>query len=276
MPSPFPGMDPYLEDPEVFPDLHDAMIAEIRVTLNQLLPPSYFAGIGSRLWVDEAERFIGPDVPILDRPDRQAASALAVHNATCDADTDTDTATSIVVRVPHDEMRETFVEIRSTSEKRRLVTGIEILSLTNKWAGSRGRKLYRKKQTELLRRQVNLVELDLLRAGDHSTAVPLRRLMRQAKVFDYHACVHRFVRSDEYTVYPMSMFLRLPAIEIPLLPNDADVTLDLQAVFDRCYDGARYERNVDYEIDEPIPPLSPKQHRWADEVLKRHREKSES
>ena len=272
MPSPFPGMDPYLEDPEVFPDLHDAMIAEIRVTLNQLMPPSYFAGIGSRLWVDETERFIGPDVPILDRPDRPAAAAIAVRSTTSSADT----ATSIVVRVPHDEMRETFVEIRSTSEKRRLVTGIEILSLTNKWAGSRGRKLYVKKQTELLRRQVNLVEIDLLRAGDHSTAVPLRRLIRQAKLFDYHACVHRFVRPDEYTVYPISMFSRLPTIEIPLLPNDLDVTLDLQAVFDRCYDEARYERNVDYEIDEPVPPLSPEQHRWADDVLKRHREKSES
>lgn len=258
MPSPFPGMDPYLEDPEVFPDLHDGLIAELRVTLNRLMPPNYFAGIGSRLWVDEAERFIGPDVPILDRPVRSTFSEQATRIAASAVAT-----VPVIVRVPNDEIRETFVEIRSASDKRRLVTGIEVLSLTNKWAGSRGRKLYRKKQTEMLHRQVNLVEIDLLRAGDHTTAVPFKRLVRQAQSFDYHVCIHRFSRPDEYIVYPIAMPARLPVIEIPLLPTDADVPIDLQELFDRCYDQARYHQNVDYILDQPVPKLSKEQNDWA-------------
>ena len=28
MPSPFPGMDPYLEDPAVYPDLHERLLRQ--------------------------------------------------------------------------------------------------------------------------------------------------------------------------------------------------------------------------------------------------------
>ena len=41
MPSPFPGMDPFLEHPEVFPDLHDSLGATLRESLNARLPEPY-------------------------------------------------------------------------------------------------------------------------------------------------------------------------------------------------------------------------------------------
>jgi hypothetical protein len=37
MPSPFPGMDPFLEAPNICPDLHDALAAEMRAELNHLI-----------------------------------------------------------------------------------------------------------------------------------------------------------------------------------------------------------------------------------------------
>jgi Protein of unknown function (DUF4058) len=43
MPSPFPGMDPYLEAPHIAPDLYRALAAEIRKKLNQTLPRPYYA-----------------------------------------------------------------------------------------------------------------------------------------------------------------------------------------------------------------------------------------
>lgn len=261
MPSPFPGMDPFLEDPEVFPDLHDSLISELRTTLNQLLPPRYYAGLASRLWVDEADQYIGPDVPVMNRVrptgfDSTSTTAVVEPRAT-----------PIVIRVPHDEIREAYLEIRSASDKRRLVTGIEVLSVTNKVLGTKGRKLYRKKQAEILNSRANLVEIDLLRSGDHTTAVPWKRLLKQADNFDYHICVHRFDRSSEYSVYPFALPSPLPVIAIPLLPGDADIEVDLQLVFDRCYDAAQFTRHIDYAADSPKPKLTAAQMAWANEIL---------
>src|SRR5438552_15947794 len=72
--------------------------------------------------------------------------------------------------VPHDETTECFVEIRTVEEKPRLVTVIEVLSLSTKTPDTEGRKLYLKHQQTLLTGQVNLVEIDLLRGGTHTTA----------------------------------------------------------------------------------------------------------
>ena len=69
MPSPFPGMDPYLEAPDTWPDFHDAFAAEIRRELNRVLPQPYYARLAKRPEVgivgDEALRRIIPDVAIL-------------------------------------------------------------------------------------------------------------------------------------------------------------------------------------------------------------------
>ena len=62
MPSPIPGMDPFLEDPAVFPDLHDSLIVELRNGINAQLPPPYYASSASRVWVEPSQRRVGPDV----------------------------------------------------------------------------------------------------------------------------------------------------------------------------------------------------------------------
>ena len=43
MPSPFPGMDPYLEQPEFWPEFHNNLAAEIQGYLNQRIRPRYVA-----------------------------------------------------------------------------------------------------------------------------------------------------------------------------------------------------------------------------------------
>ncbi|HUG91566.1 MAG TPA: DUF4058 family protein [Planctomycetaceae bacterium] len=62
MPSPFPGMDPFLESPEYFPDLHDSLVYVIQETIQPLLPSPYFAKKARRGWLEHVERPIGPDV----------------------------------------------------------------------------------------------------------------------------------------------------------------------------------------------------------------------
>ena len=223
MPSPFPGMDPYLEHPDIFPDFHDSFVTYLRESLQPHLPESYYAAIGRLAWI----------------------------------------------HVPHDERIEPLVEIYvGRGSARRLVTTIEVLSVTNKTPGERGRDLYLRKQREILESQVHLVEIDLLRAGQHTTAVPFDRLTAAAEGFNYHVSIHHFDNLEDYFVYPFRLPDPLPMIAIPLLPGDPPVSLDLQAVFNRTYEAGPYHREIDYRSTPPAPALSGNLLTWAAEKAK--------
>ncbi len=60
----------------------------------------------------------------------------------------------------------------------------------------------------------------------------------------------------------MPLWERLPAVKIPLRPNDADVPLDVQVLVDQCYRNGAYEGTLNYAID-PDPPLSGADEDWA-------------
>jgi len=263
MPSPFPGMDPYLEHPEIFPDFHDSFAAYLREALQPGLPEPYFAAIGRRAWIEVSERYIGPDVNVI-QP-RQEPGTRRSGTAVIDSPA---IAQPLVVHVPHDERREPFVEIfLGRGSDRRLVTSIELLSLSNKTPGEQGRELYLRKQQEILHSKVHLVEIDLLRAGSHTTAVPIHRLMKVTTRPDYHVCIHRFDNLEDYFVYPIMLPHPLPSVKIPLLPGDGEVTIDLQRVFERTYESGPYYREIDYQQDLPVPPLTVEQAEWAKRCL---------
>ena len=125
----------------------------------------------------------------------------------------------LVVHVTHDERHEPFVEIYlGRGSERRLVTCIELLSLSNKTPGEHGRDLYLRKQGEILYGKVHLVEIDLLRGGEHTTAVPRHRLARVAGEFEYHVSIHHFDNLEDFFVYPVRLNQPLPEIAIPLFP----------------------------------------------------------
>ncbi|MBI4603617.1 MAG: DUF4058 family protein [Planctomycetes bacterium] len=265
MPSPFPGMDPYLEHPDVFPDLHDRLITHLSELLQSTLPPPYYAALGRRVWIEVSRRFIGPDVNVL-RPRAESsradgAGSVAVAPAAA--------SRLKVVRVPHDERREPFVEVfAGQGGSKRLVTTIEILSPTNKTPGDQGRDLYLRKQREVLSSKTHIVEIDLLRSGEHTTAVPRKLAIEVCGAFDYHVCVHRFDNVEDYFVYPISLEEPLPEISVPLLPGDPDVPVPLQALFNLCYDAGPYRREIDYEKDSPVPPLAAEKAGWATQAIR--------
>jgi len=264
MPSPFPGMDPYLEHPDRFPGLHDSLIFLACETLNAVLQRPYYARNRSRIWIEESRRPIYPDVDVIRRATGKKKSlnggvAVAPERR----------ARPIVVTVYECERSEPFVEIYAKrGAERRLVTSIEILSPSNKTPGNHGRDLYFQKQEELLNSKANLVEIDLLRGGKHTTAVPLDLAVEKAGRFDYHVCVHRFDRRLEFLIYPFQLADSLPFISIPLLPGDPEVEIDVQQILKRAYDMAGYAQDVDYGVEKIVPALSPKQARWATRLLR--------
>lgn len=258
-------MDPYLEHPDVFPDLHAGLIFALKEALQPSLPEQYFAQSDERVWLEISGRHVGPDVSVLERQrkvDRQDSTSAALAVAPPPR------TRPVVVAVPLEERRELFLEIFAREDHgNRLVTAIEILSPTNKTPGLERREEYLKKQRELVHGKVHLVEIDLLRSGEHSTAVPRDRAMRVAGAFDYHVCIHRFDRLGDFLVYPILLEEPLPEVEIPLLPQDGAVKIDLQAVFNHAYDAGPYRKRVRYAEEGPVPPLSLRQQEWASRVL---------
>jgi hypothetical protein len=260
-------MDPYLESPDWFPGLHDTLIVMIKGMLQQTLPESYYADSSQRVWLEYSQRHVEPDVEVvapLRKPRKRNRGGVALAR--------THGSSPLVVSVEmveHGPFRESFIEIRQRRDKEvRLVASIEVLSPSNKTVGNPGREKFVQKQRELLESETHLIEIDLLRGGTHAAAVPRDLVEQKAGAFDYLVSIRRFDHPNQFLVYPFSLSERLPEVAIPLLPGDPDVTLDLQAVFDRSYDFGPYRREVEYGKDPIIPPLEPAQAAWAETRIK--------
>jgi hypothetical protein len=248
-------MDPYIERPAIWPDFHDSLILSIRAALQPMLKPKYAALTQDRLYLVEADRPIYPDVAVVRTPVAGArASAVAVVEPDAPS----------VFELWREEIREPLIHIVEPAANNRVVTSIEVLSPSNKAAGE-GRREYLLKREELWRGGVNLVEIDLLRAGDPTIRLPEEK-RKELKPHHYLVAVTRRWPSRQ-EVYEVMLQKRLPRVAIPLSPDDKDVVLDLQGVFTRCWDEGPYPELLHY--DGPPPgSLLPEEIAWCEERLR--------
>jgi Protein of unknown function (DUF4058) len=259
MPSPFPGMDPYLE--AHWRDVHASLIVYGRNQLGRQLPAGLKARAEEYLVVEDersGERIarLSPDVQV-----RERDSSLSPQQA--NVATLEDDVRMIQLPVSWDPTTEREIRIIDHHRGDRLVTAIEILSVTNK---THGRDEYRAKQREFIDSGVNLVEIDLLRGGDWIVMAP-----QQFVPFDwqtpYKISVLQCVPRAANWYYAAGMQERLPSIQIPLRPGDPLVRLDLQPLIDQAYLDGGYA-DIDY-TREPVPPLPPTEARWVDDWLRK-------
>jgi hypothetical protein len=272
MPSPFPGMDPFIEG-QAWEEFHTAFIVTAQQALMPQLVPRYIARIERRVIVDHApegleepERFIVPDVFIVEEmPSASVGTVTTVAPSALKEALEVVTEAAgkakevRLAELPEWEYRERFVEIR-VRETGELVTVIELLSPTNKRKGSVGWNLYLCKRKELLYSRVHLVELDLLRGGERMPLV-------DAPKTDYLALISRWEWRPKAVAIGWSLREPLPTIPIPLKGRGEWAKLDLQEVFTTVYDRGGYRYLLDY--NRPIePPLSDEEQSWVQERLK--------
>lgn len=243
MPSPFPGMDPFLERPEIWPDFHDRLITYICEALQPAIRPQYVALTQDRLFVVDTSRSIRPDVSIIETGPRQESSVATLTTVTADSAT-------TVVEIQQDEIRQPYIEIIDPSSGNQVVTVIEVLSPDNKTPGA-GLRSYQAKQDELWASGVNLVEIDLLSTGKRIPRVDASLVDHELQR-RYLASVSR-VEPSRCEFYGIDLSQRLPKIAIPLKFEDRDVGLDLQAVFQRCYETGPYPQLLYYQHPAPTP-----------------------
>ncbi len=250
MPSPFPGMNPYIERASVWHDFHETLIPAIREELVAQADPRFVVRIDDRVYIhespDEPRRWIGrPDVGVSASERLETAPGVATIEAPFQVE---------ILDV--DEERLSFVEIRDR-ESWHVIAVIELLSPTNKYEGPY-REQYLSKRRHLQMSSTHFVEIDLLRGGP-----PLPALHRPQ--CDYSVLVSRWQQRPRADFWPIRLRERLPVIPVPLTQGHADITLDLQSLLHRVYDAAGYANHI-YR-GEPEPQLSEVDLAWAHALI---------
>lgn len=252
--SPFPGMDPYLEAPGLWPDVHESLMNIFREQLTGYLVPKYIAELNTQIVIDrilddlEARLFL-PDVTIT-RPNPSTTTPIAAE-----AIAEAPVRLTVPMPIPT-RLVSVYIRLR---EREKPVTVIELLSPVNKRPGN-GRREYLEKRATFLEGGIHLVEIDLLRVG------PRMPFEAPPPPADYLAMVSRTYQRPACDVWPMRLRQPLPVLPIPLLRPDPDVPLDMAQALRTAYQRARYDLRINYQAP-PTPPLSPLDAEWATALI---------
>jgi hypothetical protein len=258
MPSPFPGMNPYLERPDLWPGLHLLLIANLSDLLAPQLSPKYIVAVEVRMYETSDENSILVGIPDVAIGRSQSPKETSLNVTVAEA-----VAQPIVVTLPITQtVRQGYLEIRQVGTNE-VVTTIEILSPTNKRSGQ-GRRDYESKRQKVLGSSTHLVEIDLLRYGE---PMPF---FRQGLESDYRILVSRSERRPQADLYPFNLQNLIPPFPLPLQAGDVEPVIDLKALLDVIYERSAYQLRIDYS-QEPVPPLSKADADWNDRWLQQQR-----
>jgi hypothetical protein len=260
MPSPFPGVDPYIEDQHFWQDFHQRFMTCWCDQLLQALPRQYDARLEEtvRLVERSARRKRQdrqPDIAVehrVDRPRRNSGGLAVARKPTLQP---------VQVELPIlKEYRQTRIRILHRPE-RELITVLELLSPDNKRGSGFDAYIEKRSQLHWQDPKVHLVELDLLLKGHRlPMADPL-------PTGDFYAIVRRSEKRETADVFSWTVRDPLPVIPLPLRQPDADCLSDLAEVFRTTYERGCYEDNLDYQ--KPLKlPLAPAALRWAAKLTK--------
>ena len=251
MPSPFPGMDPFLETPGYWQDVHSGFPLAAKAQLTPQMPPGHFAIAETEIYIhepsaDERRRLLG-------KPDSGVGVSAGAGKAP--------TAGGTALAAPPARRRlpsvyeETVkrIEIRDKFGDD-VISVIELLSPVNK---IRHRDAYLQKRAAILDSPVHLVEIDLLRAGE-------RLPVLDPPACDYLVSVSRAEDRPVVDLWPLSVRDPLPTVPVPLR-NGANVSLDLRVLLDAIWGVSSYAERIYRQP--PDPPLSPDDAAWAAEIL---------
>jgi hypothetical protein len=261
MRSPFPGMDPYLEQHSG--DVHQAFMTYLRDALQLLLPHDLRARMQERVYIElpeEGRHESYPDVRIFEYPRRKPGSG----ELTTGYEGDVSVAEPLLLDLGLGMRTESFIEVIDVKSGHRVVTTIEVLSPSNKRTGE-GQRLYLQKRRDMTRGGVNTVEIDLLRAGDRLLPINPDRIPATHRSL-YQVWIWRATDANRVAIYRVPLRDRLPAIPVPLRSTDADVVVDLQPILDLCYQNGGYD-DIDYRAT-LSPPLNEDDSDWANALLR--------
>ena len=258
MPSPFPGMDPYLEHPDLWPGLHLYLTVKMADLLSPQLYPKYFVSLQVRMYEEKDIESLFADIPDVSVVSKE--SQINTSNSTeSQVALIAPSTKPITVTLPIPiTIRQGYLEIQEVATKE-VVTTIEILSPANKRSG-KGRKIYLKKREKILDSLTNFIEIDLLR---HGQRMPISNDKNKTH---YRILVSRGKQRPRADLYAFNIQNKIPEFPLPLRPEDTEPIIDLQALLTTIYDVGSYDLKIDY-TQKPVPALSENDATWANNWL---------
>lgn len=255
MPSPFPGMDPYLEQPNFWSSFHSRFLVAIADTIGPQLRPRYYVEVETRTYLDDEgdELFVGVPDTLVMSPQKTNADIAPSESVVLTQNRPQQVQLPMAV-----EARERFLEVREIGTDA-VVAVIEVLSPKNKRAGE-GRTVYERKRRTVINSLSHLVEIDLLRGG-RSMAI-LGGVQSQ-----YRILVSRAENRPTADLYAFNLREALPRFLLPLKSTDPDLGVDLQVIFTGVYDRASYDLRLPYDQPVPPPALSEADQQWVETIL---------
>lgn len=253
-------MNPFLEAPNRWQSFHSMFLGTLQQQLSALLPPGFVSRPEQRVYIVPEERDTRPEV---------VAPAPASASNRQDRPPPTGRTSGAPRQTPPEraprpagQVVEKFIEIRDVrSSAKNVVAIIELLNPATKETSSIERAEYRKKQNAVLTGAMHLIEIDLLRGGEHTVYVP-ENVLRSRGAFDYVVTLSDASQPTEYLFWRVSLREPLPVIDIPLAEGIIGIKLDLQTVFDTCWEANRLDADIDSTIA-LTPPLSAEDAPWV-------------
>ncbi|MDZ8184709.1 MAG: DUF4058 family protein [Nostoc sp. ChiSLP02] len=253
MPSPFPGMNPYLELPALWHEFHNRLIVAISDALTPYLQPKYYVAVETRTYLDDdnPELLVGiPDAIVLTTSKNSTVESVAIATQT--------RPKQIQLPIPV-EVKERYLEVREVGTHN-VITVIEVLSPKNKRQGE-GRTAYQKKRQRVLGSLSHLVEIDLLREN------PPMPMIGVKETSDYRIVVSRAAIRPMADLYEFQLPQPIPNFLLPLKADEPELEVDLQAIVLGVYDRGSYDLRIDYNQPVPSPKLSQADRQWVDDLL---------
>lgn len=248
----FPGMDPWLEQPSLWGDVHFRLIAALANYLSPILTPHYYVAVGTHTYITTT-----PDAPTVRYPDVAVVEGRTA--GVVQASGGVAVAEPVMVQVPLPDMvEEVYLEVREPVNSD-VITAIELLSPLNKRPGA-GREKYLQKRLEIFSTYTHLVEIDLLRSWQ---PMPFAGAPATG---DYRILVRRGEEGGRGRLYPFNVQDAIPRFPLPLQAGDAEPTIDIGHLLRQIYQEASYRLRINYKLP-PQPALSKVNEQWAKKVL---------
>ncbi|XHX78568.1 MAG: DUF4058 family protein [Stenomitos frigidus ULC029] len=265
MRSPFPGMNPYLENPELWSEVHSRLIVAIADDIALPLRPNYYVAVEKRTYMAEPDDsvLVGiPDVSVFSKSVANQGGKSQTATAVLPSASE-----PLTVTVPlMEEVQERYLEIRAVKTGV-VITTLEVLSPKNKRTGE-GRDAYLRKRQQMLASLTHLVEVDLLRAGK---PMPIQGKPPDA---DYRMLVSRGDRRPTAQLYAFSLRDAIPTFPLPLKAGDGEPLVDLNEILNGVYERAGFDLRIDY-TQPPQPPLSQDDLSWLTTLLTQEGDRSQ-
>ncbi|MBD2457505.1 DUF4058 family protein [Nostoc sp. FACHB-87] len=250
MGNPFPGMNPYLEQPELWHQVHNRLIVAIADDLTPQIAPKYRVSIEERVYtsVDDILLVGIADVAFANRNVPDISTTLTAAKLS--------EPTKVKLPIP-EQVTERFLEVRATQNKE-VVAVIELLSPKNK-ISKEGRTAYESKRQKILASATNLVEIDLLKQGE---PMPILGV----KITDYSILVSRSYNRPDADLYTFDLKTPIPVFPIPLHEGESEPIIDLQRLLNEVYERARFDLAIDYTQPLKVKRL-PEEEAWIKDIL---------